>query len=449
MDAHGPTACAPHARTTSGVPDPVVLPDPLPGSAAAELRPLFDLYFPDGPPLRVVFWDGSSLGGERPEGRLRVRSAHALRRMVWSPGELGLGRAFVTGEIDIDGDIIAVLALLESAATSVGLSPRGLVTAARAARRAGVLGTPPPPLIEEAHPRGRLHTPQRDAVSVRHHYDVGNEFYRLVLGPTMAYSCARFTAPGSTLEAAQLAKFELICRKLGLADRPGSSLLDVGCGWGSLALHAAQHHGARVVGISVSREQVEWARRRVRDAGLEDRVDIRLQDYRDLDGERFDAISSVGMFEHVGARRIADYFGGLRASLAPRGRLLNHAISAVGGSRFTRRTFVGRYVFPDGELIDVGDVVLAMERCGFEVRDVESLREHYVDTLTAWVSNLEGSWSRAVQLVGPARARVWRLYMAASAVGFANGGIAVHQTLGVVPDEDGCSGMPRTRSGID
>lgn len=212
-------------------------------------------------------------------------------------------------------------------------------------------------------------------------------------------------------------------------------------------MHAARHHGARVVGVTISREQADYARRRVAEAGLEDRVEIRLQDYRDLGGERFDAISSIGMFEHVGKAKTAEYFGVLRSLLGPHGRLLNHAISSVKGSRLPRRSFTYRYVFPDGELLDVADTVAAMEEAGFEVRDVESLREHYAQTLRHWVANLEAGWDRAVELVGEGRARVWRLYMAGSAVGFEDGGIAVHQVLGVVPDPSGTSGMPRTRDG--
>lgn len=216
-----------------------------------------------------------------------------------------------------------------------------------------------------------------------------------------------------------------------------------------MAIHAARHHDSRVVGIALSHEQVAKARERVLEAGLEDRVEIRYQDYRDLAGEQFDAISSIGMFEHVGTARTAQYFATLRDLLAPTGRLLNHAISSAGGSRLGARTFIGRYVFPDGELIDVGEVVLAMERAGFEVRDVESLREHYARTLRCWVANLESRWDDAVALVGRARADIWRLYMAASAIGFEDGGISLHQVLGVLPSADGTSGMPRSRGEWD
>ncbi len=324
---------------------------------------------------------------------------------------------------------------------------RTIAGAVDAARRLGALGPPPPAPPEECRPAGRLHSPSRDARAVSHHYDVGNDFYRLVLGPSMTYSCARFVSEGTTLEEAQASKYELICRKLGIDRRPGARLLDVGCGWGSMAIHAARRHGARVVGVALSREQVDLAERRVTEAGLDSRVEIRLQDYRDLRGEQFDAISSIGMFEHVGTALMARYFGVLRQLLAPTGRLVNHAISKPGGSRLANRTFVGRYVFPDGELVDVGQVVLAMQRAGFEVRDVESLREHYSRTLHHWVANLEEHWDEAVALVGLARANIWRLYMAASANGFDDGGLAIHQVLGVVAGPDGRSRMPPTRAG--
>jgi cyclopropane-fatty-acyl-phospholipid synthase len=275
---------------------------------------------------------------------------------------------------------------------------------------------------------------------------VGNEFYEIVLGPAMTYSCAYFERPDMSLADAQAAKHDLVCRKLGLPDLESPRLLDVGCGWGSLAMHAAAHHGARAVGITISQEQAERARARVEAAGLEDRVEIRLQDYRDLGGEEFDAISSIGMFEHVGRERMAEYFTTLHGLLRPEGRLLNHAISSIGGSRLKRRSFTGRYVFPDGELLDVSDTAGAMEAAGFEVRDVHSLREHYAQTLRCWVANLEADWDRAVALVGEARARVWRLYMAGSAIGFDDGGVSIHQVLGVVPGPGGTSGMPRVRS---
>lgn len=424
--------------------------EPEPGTAAHVLRPLLVAMLGPDPAVRVELWDGSAFGAGDPIGTIRVNRRDALRRMLWAPGELGLGRAYVAGDLDVDGDILAILEVLSDAPVRhAGPAELAKMAAevAKAAKELDAVGPPLPPPPEEARPRGWRHSKARDAEAISHHYDVGNDFYEIVLGPAMTYSCARFATPGTSLEDAQADKHELICRKLGLHERPGQRLLDVGCGWGSMAMHAARHHGARVVGVTISREQADYARRRVAEAGLEDRVEIRLQDYRDLGGERFDAISSIGMFEHVGKAKTAEYFGVLRSLLGPHGRLLNHAISSVKGSRLPRRSFTYRYVFPDGELLDVADTVAAMEEAGFEVRDVESLREHYAQTLRHWVANLEAGWDRAVELVGEGRARVWRLYMAGSAVGFEDGGIAVHQVLGVVPDPSGTSGMPRTRDG--
>ncbi len=418
------------------------------GTVADVLAPFVRLVVGTDVAVRFEFWDGSGFGPDDGVGTLHIRSADAVRRILWSPGELGVARAFVSGDLTIDGDIYLLLRTLHDASPrdlrQVGV--RSLPTMVGAARKLGVLGPPPPAPPEECRPVGRLHSPSRDAKVISHHYDVGNDFYRLVLGPSMTYSCARFVEAGTTLEEAQAAKYELICRKLGIDATPGARLLDVGCGWGSMAMHAARFHGARVVGVALSHEQVDEASRRVREAGLEDQVEIRLQDYRDLRGEHFDAISSIGMFEHVGSERMTLYFETLHGLLTPTGRLLNHAISKPGGSRLGRRSFVGRYVFPDGELVDVSEVVRAMQRAGFEVRDVESLREHYSRTLHHWVSNLEEHWDEAVALVGLPRANIWRLYMAASANGFDDGGLAIHQVLGVVPGPDGSSGLPPTRA---
>ncbi len=417
------------------------------GSAAAALAPLIRILVGRSP-VRFEFWDGSTLGPPDAVGTLRVLSVNALRRILWAPGELGVARAFVSGELAVDGDLTELLAALRHGWRR-DLRPVGLQSLPRAlgaAGRLGAFGLPPSPPSEECRPVGRLHSKSRDAAVISHHYDVGNDFYRLVLGPSMTYSCARFVDHRATLEEAQAAKYELICRKLGLDRLSGARLLDVGCGWGSMAIHAARHHQATVTAVTLSRQQADDGRRRVAEAGLSDRIEIRLQDYRDLGGEQFDAISSIGMFEHVGSPRMAEYFTKLRQLLIPTGRLLNHAISKPGGSFLGRRSFVGRYVFPDGELVDVAEVVRAMQAAGFEVRDVESLREHYARTLRHWVANLEAQWDRAVTLVGPPRANIWRLYMAASALGFEDGGLAIHQVLGVVPDSDGASGMPATRT---
>ena len=412
---------------------------------AASVAPLLDHFFDGPPPVRIEFWDGTALGPDRSD-TLQVRSPDAVRRLLWSPGELGLARAFVMGDLAFDGDIFEMLATLHAATPErIHIGSRLPWRALQVARRLGVMGGPLPCPPEEAAPRGRLHSRARDAQVVQHHYDVSNDFYVMVLGPSMTYSCARFAPGVHTLEAAQESKHDLICHKLGLPDQAGQRVLDVGCGWGSFAMHAARHYGARVVGVTLSPAQAQGARDRVAAAGLEQQIDIRLQDYRDVRDGAFDAIASVGMFEHVGSSKSAEYFSTMRRLLEPEGRLLNHAISSVGGSRIGPRSFIGRYVFPDGELIDVGQVVLAMEEAGFEVRDVESLREHYAKTLRAWVGNLQRRWDAAVAEVGVRRARVWLLYMAASANGFEDGGISVHQVLGVVPGPDGRSGMPSTR----
>ncbi len=444
-----------------------------PATVADALHPLTARLFRGGPPVRFVFWDGSSLGPEDGPGNVLVRSPEALKHLLWAPGELGLARAFVLGTIDLEArgapsplgsppggdELISVLrALHEAMQRRSSPGPSILIPLLAVARRFGLVSPPPaPPSVEVRlsspwHPRS-IHTKQRDAEAIHHHYDIGNEFYELVLGPPMTYSCARFERPDASLEEAQASKHDLVCKKLGLSEwaskhlHRAARLLDVGCGWGSMAIHAAQRYGAEVIGVTLSTPQAMLARKRVAEAGVGDRVEIRVQDYRDLDGSSFDAISSIGMFEHVGERRMAEYFDALFGLLGREGRLLNHAISSVGGSKMRGRTFINRYVFPDGELIDVADVVRAMERSGLEVRDVESLREHYARTLRRWVENLERRWDEAVSLVGLERARVWRLYMSASVNAFDDGGIAIHQVLGVKPGPGGSSGMPATRAG--
>ncbi|MFJ6026412.1 class I SAM-dependent methyltransferase [Pseudarthrobacter sp. NPDC092424] len=398
-------------------------------------------------PLRLRAWDGSEAG---PEGApvIEFRSRRALRRMLWSPGQLGLSRAYVAGEIDAPGDIFAAFAALSSAGKFAepgpfrAPTPGELWTLLRTAVRLGALGPNPAPPPEEAKiaRRGRLHSRRRDSAAISHHYDVGNGFYSLVLGPSMVYSCAVWpgddhpdsqpdtSSGGPGLEAAQEAKLDLVCRKLGL--EPGMRVLDVGCGWGSFALHAAGKYGATVVGVTLSSEQADLARRRVADAGLSGKVEIRVQDYRDVTDGPFDAISSIGMSEHVGREQTPGYAAALYALLKPGGRLLNHAISwNAGPTDPDPDSFIPRYVFPDGEMISLGEMVTALEAARFEVLDVEALRRHYALTLRAWVRRLEENWDEAVRLAGGGRARVWRLYMASSAVGFENGLTGVNQVL--------------------
>lgn len=413
-------------------------------AVAPALAPLFHAMLGEETVLGVRFWDGTILGPPDPPATIVLRTPRALRRILYAPDELGFGRAFVTGDLDIEGDLLATMSAVDEMGVDLRLGPRRWLAALAAAARLGVLGAPPPRPPEEARVHGLVHSKARDAQAIAHHYDVGNDFYRLVLGPSMTYSCARFRQPDDTLEAAQESKHDLVCAKLGL--EPGMRLLDVGCGWGAMARRAASRYGATVVGITLSAQQQAWAREANARAGLADRVDIRLQDYRDLQAESFDAISSIGMFEHVGRSRLQEYFGRLYSLLRPGGRLLNHAISTPEGSHYGRRSFLLRYVFPDGELQDVGTTILAMEQAGFEARDVECLREHYALTLRRWVANLERRWDEAVGLVGANRARVWRLYMSGSVSSFEKADIAVHQVLGVRLASRGHAGLPLTRS---
>ncbi len=384
------------------------------------------------------------MGPQEAPARAIVRSPRALRRLLTAPGELGLGRAYVAGEIDLEGDLDAVLALGDDR-SQLRFGPRDAALASRAIIATGglrPLRLPPPP--EEARLRGRLHSRERDAAAISHHYNLSNDFYRLVLGPSMTYSCAYFSSPESSLEDAQRDKHELICRKLRL--EPGERLLDVGCGWGTLAIHAASRFGVRVVGVTLSEPQAELAEKRASEAGVGHLVTIRVQDERDVDDGPYDAISSVGMFEHVGAERLSEYFGHLRQLFRAQGRLLNHGISRPPSrvAPFRRNSFLYRYVFPDGELHEMGNVVSIIQRAGLEVRDVESLREHYALTLRNWVANLEANRAEAVRLVGEPRYRIWRLYMTGAARNFDAGRTQVHQILAVRSD-DGRSGLPLRR----
>ncbi len=431
-----------------------VLPDPPRGSAAAAVLPLVRRLFHGSIPIHLVAWDGSEVG-PRQGPTIVVHSPHALRHMLWAPGELGLARAYVAGDLEVKGSAFALLELrdvLTARHGELALSPRlrDLPVLLRAAHEVGALGPPPRRPHEEARVHGGRHGLARDADAISHHYDVGNEFYRLILGPSMTYSCAYWADGITDLAQAQTAKYELICRKLDL--QPGQRLLDVGCGWGGMALHAATHHGVNAVGITLSAQQAQLARARVAAAGLESQVEIRVQDYRAVHDGPYDAISSIGMFEHVGEARMRTYLHDLYELLRPQGHLLNHAISRplqAKKARIARRSFMDRYVFPDAELLEVGRVVSAMQNLHLEVRDVESLREHYARTLRAWVSNLEGGWDHAQRLVGPARSRIWRLYMAGSALGFEQHRLAIHQVLAVRTDSRGQAGLPPTRARLD
>jgi cyclopropane-fatty-acyl-phospholipid synthase len=420
-----------------------------PNSTASKLRTVLETLLQIPLPVRLQAWDGSVAGPDSAP-TLIIRHKRALRRIMWQPNELGLARAYVSGEMDVEGDLYEALNRLAALVwRSPDIRDIPLREVVGDMLRLGIVGTNPKPPPEEMVVAGTQHSKRRDRQAVSHHYDVGNDFYRIVLGESMVYSCAYWTSDeaGYGLAAAQRDKLDLICRKLDL--QPGQRLLDVGCGWGSLAIHAAREYGVHVLGITLSTEQADYARKQVAEAGLTEQVEIRIQDYRDLDDGPFDAISSVGMAEHVGTEPYLTYAKILYGQLRPGGRLLNHQIGRLHlppKEPHQPRSFIDAYVFPDGELVPVGTTTTLLEQAGFEVRDVHALREHYGRTLRAWVANLESDWTTAVRLTSPGRARVWRLYMAASALAFEQARIGVNQVLAVKDHRDGTSEMPATRA---
>jgi cyclopropane-fatty-acyl-phospholipid synthase len=398
-------------------------------------------------PVTLRFWDGSVLKSLRDGApTVEVRDPSAIAHVLHAPNQVGLARAWVTGALAVDDDaeLEAVLRLRgEFGVLRLTLAERvRLVAAAVRIAGPGVLRRPAVPSIE-AQPPGHRHSLGRDRAAIRHHYDVSNAFYRMLLGPSLVYSCAYFDDPDESLEAAQERKLELICRKLRLA--PGERLLDIGCGWGSLLIHAAEHHGVRGVGVTLSESQARLARERIEAAGLSDQIEIRVSDYREISDGPFDKISSVGMYEHVGREQLDPYAQTLHDLLRPGGLFLNHGIARLHSEPPPPDTFLTRYVFPDGELHPVTDVMASMQQAALEVRDVESLREHYPLTLRAWLANLEANQAEAIGEIGPERERVWRLYMLASALGFEAGDVTVYQVLGTRPGAP--HHLPLTRAG--
>ncbi|MDQ7810119.1 cyclopropane-fatty-acyl-phospholipid synthase family protein [Amycolatopsis sp. A133] len=397
-------------------------------------------------PVGLRTWDGTRAGpADAPTVVLRNR--RALRRLLFAPGELGLARAYVTGDLDVEGDLAdgfrRIWALTRTGElTRVKPGPREWAAAAGLAVRLGVAGLPPKPPAEEARLSGKLHSLLRDRSAIAHHYDLGNAFYQLLLDESMAYSCAYFTSGSSSLEQAQHDKLELICRKLGL--RPGMRLLDIGCGWGSLLVHAAKHHGVEAVGITLSAEQLQHVRGRLAQHDLADRVEVRRQDYRELPDAPFDAVASIEMGEHVGELNYPAYAATLHRMVKPGGRVLLQQMSrgnvAPGGG-----AFIERYIAPDMTMRPVGRTIGHLETAGLEVRDVHALREHYVWTVRAWADTLEENWADVVALIGETGARVWRLYLVGGALAFEENRMGVDQILAVRPDRHGGSGLPATR----
>ena len=387
--------------------------------------------------VRIIGYDGSKAGPDSADAALRVVSPRALARLVSAPGTLGLARAYVTGEIEVEGDLHAVLDAMPEV-TLNDIPPAQRAALVRRLLPLWLRHRQPPPEFEY-RPRGRLHSKARDRQVISHHYDVSNRFYEWVLGPSMAYTCAVYATAEATLEQAQAEKFALVGRKLGL--EPGMRLLDVGCGWGGMVMHAAEL-GVKALGVTLSRNQAEWAQAEIARRGLGDLAEVRHTDYRDAPESEFDAVSSIGLTEHIGRAQLPAYFASLFARLRPGGRLLNHCITEPRTPTKKLDPFINRYIFPDGELHAVGHVVSVMNDAGFEIRHEESFREHYARTLAAWGANLEEHWDAAVAEVGVGKARVWRLYMAACRLGFERDNIQLHQVLGVRPHSDGRSGFP-------
>lgn len=404
--------------------------EPVHQRQARSLREALAQAFPDRP-FTLAFWDGTRLGAtDGASLTLTVRAPRALAHLLRAPGQLGLGRSYVDGSLVAD-DLDAALRLLGTWSPPPVDARTQLSLTIAAVRSIGLIRPPRRPEVELV-PRGRRHSRERDARSVRHHYDVSNPFFALLLGPSMTYSCAIFSGGAATLEEAQERKLELVCRKLGLQE--GDRVLDVGCGWGSFAVHAARHHGVRVTGITLSAPQAELARRRAHEAGVGDRVEILVADYRDLGSERYDAIASIGMVEHVGARQIDDYARRLAAILAPGGRLLNHGIARLHHGEPEAGPFSERFVFPDAAPLHLSRVLLALERAGFEVGHAEGFREDYVQTLGHWARRLDERLEEAVRLAGAQRVRVWRLYLRASRRGFETGFTSVYQVRATRPE---------------
>lgn len=413
---------------------------PATGTAAARLAQALRPLAGGDLPVRLVAWDGSAAGpADAPV--VEVRSPRALRRLLWSPGELGAAQAYVLGEVEVPGDLGEALSRVwsvvrERSLAGVRPTPRTVLGVTRTALEVGAIGPRPAPPASQARVRGRLHTRARDRAAISHHYDLSNDFYRLVLDDHMAYSSAYWAGTGAsyTLEDAQAAKLDLVCRKIGL--EPGSRLLDVGCGWGSLSLYAAQHFGARVTGVTISAEQKAFIDARIAERGLGDRVEIRLQDYRDAlaagGAGQYDAVASIEMGEHVGQGNYPAYVRVLHDAVRPGGRVLVQQMSRTGRHP-GGGPFIESFIAPDMHMRPVGETVALIEAGGLEVRDVHALREHYVWTVDAWLERFESRLPELRRLVPEEVVRVWRLYLVGGRMAFRDGRMGVDQILSVRP----------------
>jgi cyclopropane-fatty-acyl-phospholipid synthase len=381
-------------------------------------------------PFTITFWDGTELPATNGGGpTLHVRSPAAIAHALRAPGQLGIGRAYVSGAIEVDDIDEAMAAILNYTAPPIDRAAQ-LRLALAAARAMGPVKPPPVP-ASELVPRGRRHSIERDKRSVTHHYDVSNDFFALWLDRSMTYSCAFFSRDGSSLEAAQSAKLDLVCTKLALEQ--GERMLDVGCGWGSLAIHAAREYGVSVTGITLSEPQAALARRRAAEAGVGDRVDFRVMDYRELTDEPFDKIASIGMVEHVGSVQIDEYMHTLHRLLKSGGQLLNHGIARLRVGDPEAGPFSERYVFPDAAPLHLSRIQTAIERAGLETHHVEGFREDYAETLRHWARRLDEHHAEGERLVGPERMRIWRVYLRAARNNFVSGFTSVYQVRSSKP----------------
>ncbi|ASU83087.1 class I SAM-dependent methyltransferase [Nocardiopsis gilva YIM 90087] len=391
-------------------------------------------------PVRFRAYDGSTAGDPDSDVTIVVRTPVALNYLAQSPGAMGLTRAYVGGHLDLEGDMYTALKRMWDLAIGDGLhiSPLEMVKIAKDIGWVKFVNRVPPPPQEMTRKRlfgrGVRHSKDRDAEVIHHHYDVSNAFYELVLGPSMTYTCAVFATPETSLEQAQFDKYDLVAKKLDL--QPGMRLLDVGCGWGGMVRHAAREYGVKALGVTLSKEQAEWASKKIAQEGLSDLAEVRHMDYRDVPDGIYDRISSIGLTEHIGHKNIDSYFAGLYSKLKPGGRLLNHCITRPRNDLppMFPGGVINRYVFPDGELEGPGVLQTSMNDAGFEIRHQENLREHYALTLRGWCDNLEANWDAAVAQVGEGTARVWRLYMAGCILGFERDVVQLHQILGVKLD---------------
>ncbi|MFI7586060.1 class I SAM-dependent methyltransferase [Spongisporangium articulatum] len=404
----------------------------------------------EGPPLlRVTAFDGSSAGPDDAKLHLHIANRKAVAYMATAPGSLGLARAYVSGDIEITGvhpgDPYEMLVSLGN----FNFRRPDPVTAARIVKAIGLKQLiPPPPPPQEVLPdwrrrlEGLRHSKERDAEAIHHHYDVSNRFYELLLGESMTYTCACYPSEDATLEEAQFTKYDLVARKLDL--KPGMRLLDVGCGWGGMVRHAAKQYGVKALGVTLSKEQAEWAQAEIKRQGLEDLAEVRFLDYRDVTETDFDAVSSIGLTEHIGVKNYPAYFEFLAGKLKPGARLLNHCITRPDNVAPPRAPggFIDRYVFPDGELTGAGKIISTIQDVGLEVRHEENLREHYAKTCAAWCDNLVANWDECVAEAGLATAKVWGLYLAGSQMGFETRQIELHQVLAVKAEESGAAHMP-------